>query len=178
MTMSNRSNTMASVLWRTGLLLALCLGLSMPASAIPAFARKYGLRCTSCHESWPVLNDFGRNFRDNGYQLRLGKDDVVTANPGYWPVAVHITPHYEYTSLTNQTTDQGKKTLKSGGIADASMDLLTAGTLTKNISFLVVPTGFASDGAVSLESYWASFSRVLGTDWLNIRVGKHEVDLP
>src|SRR5258706_1983570 len=149
-----------------------------PASAIPAFARKYSLRCTACHESWPVLNDFGRNFRDNGYQLRLGKDDVVTANPGYWPVAVHITPHYEYTSLTNQTTDQSNKTLKSGGIADASMALLTAGTLTKDISFLVVPTGFASDGAVSLESYWASFSRVLGTDWLNIRIGKHEVDLP
>jgi len=174
--MSNK--TILSVPLRRGLVMALCLGLSMPALAIPAFARKYGLRCTACHESWPVLNDFGRNFRDNGYQLRLGKDDVVTANPGYWPVAVHITPHYEYTSLTNQTTDQGKKTLKSGGIADASMDLLTAGTLTKDISFLVVPTGFASDGAVSLESYWASFSRVLGTDWLNIRVGKHEVDLP
>lgn len=170
---------MASVLWRTGLLLALCLGLSMPASAIPAFARKYGLRCTSCHESWPVLNDFGRNFRDNGYQLRLGKDDVVTANPGYWPVAVHITPHYEYDSLTNQTTDQGKTTVKSGGIADAAMDLLMAGTLTKNISFLVVPAGFASDGAASLESYWAYFSRVFGnSDWLNVRIGKHEVDLP
>jgi hypothetical protein len=63
-----------------------------PASAIPAFARKYSLRCTACHESWPVLNDFGRNFRDNGYQLRLGKDDTVTADPGYWPVSVHITP--------------------------------------------------------------------------------------
>ena len=49
--MSNKSKTMASVLLRTGLLLALCLGLAMPASAIPAFARKYGLRCTACHEA-------------------------------------------------------------------------------------------------------------------------------
>ena len=89
--MSNK--TLTVVLLRFSLLLALCLGLAMPASAIPAFARKYGLRCTSCHESWPVLNDFGRAFRDNGYQLRPGNDDVVTANPGYWPSAVHITPH-------------------------------------------------------------------------------------
>jgi hypothetical protein len=150
-----------------------------PASAIPAFARKYSLRCTACHESWPVLNDFGRNFRDNGYQIRLGKDDTVTADPGYWPVAIHVTPAYEYTKVTNVPTDQGTKTIGSGGIQDAGIDLLTAGVLTKNISFLVVPTGFASDGNVHLESYWAYFSRVIkNSDWFNIRVGQFEIDLP
>lgn len=150
-----------------------------PASAIPAFARKYSLRCTACHESWPVLNDFGRNFRDNGYQLRLGKDDTVTADPGYWPVAVHVLPAYQYTRVTNQPTDQGTKTLGSGGVTDASIDLLMAGVLTQNISFLVVPTGFASNGNVHLESYWAYFSRLIGnSDWLNLRVGQFEIDLP
>ncbi len=150
-----------------------------PASAIPAFARKYSLRCTACHESWPVLNDFGRNFRDNGYQLRLGKDDTVTAEPGYWPVAVHVLPAYEYTKVTNQPTDQGSKNIGSGGVTDASIDLLMAGVLTPNISFLVVPTGFASDGNVHLESYWAYFSRVIqNSDWLNFRVGQFEIDLP
>jgi hypothetical protein len=150
-----------------------------PASAIPAFARKYSLRCTACHESWPVLNDFGRNFRDNGYQLRLGKDDTVTADQGYWPVAIHVTPSYVYTKVTNQATDQGTKDIGTGGIADASIDLLTAGVLTPNISFLVVPTGFASDGNVHLESYWAYFSRLINnSDWFNVRVGQFEIDLP
>jgi hypothetical protein len=150
-----------------------------PASAIPAFARKYSLRCTACHESWPVLNDFGRNFRDNGYQIRLGKDDTVTAEPGYWPVAVHVVPNYLYQKVTNQTTDQGKKDIGSGGVADASMDLLMAGVLTPNISFLVVPTGFASDGNVHLESYWAYFSRLIkNSDWFNVRIGQFEIDLP
>lgn len=150
-----------------------------PASAIPAFARKYSLRCTACHESWPVLNDFGRNFRDNGYQIRLGKDDTVTAEPGYWPVAIHVLPAYEYTKVTNVPTDQGPKTVGSGGIQDAGIDLLTAGVLTPNISFLVVPTGFASDGNAHLESYWAYFSRVFkNSDWFNIRVGQFEIDLP
>lgn len=150
-----------------------------PASAIPAFARKYSLRCTSCHEAWPVLNDFGRSFRDNGYQLRLGRDDTVTADPGYWPVAVHIVPTYQYTKVTNQSTDQGVKDIGSGAVADAGMDLLMAGVLTKDISFLVVPTGFASDGNVHLESYWAYFSRVISnSDWFNVRIGQHEIDLP
>jgi len=150
-----------------------------PASAIPAFARKYSLRCTACHEQWPVLNDFGRNFRDNGYQLRLGRDDTVTADPGYWPVAVRVTPTYVYTRATNQATDQGNATIGSGGVADASIDLLMAGVLTPNISFLVVPTGFASDGNVHLESYWAYFSRLINnSDWFNIRFGQFEIDLP
>ncbi len=158
---------------------ALLFVLVSPASALPAFARKYSLRCTACHESWPVLNDFGRAFRDNGYQLRLGKDDTVTAEPGYWPVAVRITPSYTYSKVTNQDTDQGKQTVGSGGVADAGMDLLMAGTLAKNISFLVVPTGFASDGVVNLESYWVYFSRVFkDSDWLNVRLGQFEVDLP
>ncbi len=28
--------------------------------AIPAFARKYGMPCSACHEAWPKLNNFGQ----------------------------------------------------------------------------------------------------------------------
>jgi hypothetical protein len=149
-----------------------------PARAIPAFAGKYGLRCTACHEAWPKLNDFGRAFRDNGYQMLLGKDDTVTASPGYWPASVRITPHYEFNEVTNQPTDQGVKTLRTGGVAGIGMDLLMAGTLANNASFLVVPTGFAPDGAVSLESAWMRLDNLFGSSWANIKIGKHEVDLP
>jgi hypothetical protein len=149
-----------------------------PARAIPAFARKYGLRCTACHEAWPKLNDFGRAFRDNGYQMLLGKDDAVTATPGYWPVSIRITPHYEWNEVTNQLTDQGVKRLRTGGVAGIGMDLLTAGTLANNVSFLVVPTGFAPDGVVSLESAWVRLDNLFGASWANLKIGKHEVDLP
>ncbi len=148
-------------------------------SAFPAFARKTGLQCTGCHESWPVLNDFGRLYRDNGYQLRLGKDHPATTPPGYWPVAIRITPHYEFNILTNQETDQGKQDFKTGGIADVGMDLLTGGTLGENASFLVVATGFSPDESAALESYWVYLSRLFfKTDWFNLRVGKYELDLP
>ena len=148
------------------------------ASAIPAFARKYGLRCTACHEAWPVLNDFGRAFRDNGYQLLLGKDEPTTTEPAYIPISIRITPHYEFDELTNQPTDQGTKKFRTGGIADAGMDLLTGGTLFKDASFLVVPTGFASDGNVHLESFWFRFDNLLGSSWMNLKIGQHEIDLP
>ncbi|MDQ2979285.1 MAG: hypothetical protein M3R62_08690 [Acidobacteriota bacterium] len=144
--------------------------------AIPAFARKYGVRCTACHEAWPVLNNFGRAFRDNGYQLLLGKDDPVTTNPAYIPVSIRITPHYEFNEITNQPTDQGTKKLRSGGFGKVEIDLLTGGTLFKDVSFLVVPTGF-SDG-VTLEAAWVRFDNLLKSSWLNLKIGKHEVDLP
>src|SRR5271170_3220681 len=73
-------------------LVFLLLGASQSASAIPAFARKYGLRCSACHESWPMLNFFGQKFKDNGYQLMNDRDAPIWPNPGYWPVTFRMTP--------------------------------------------------------------------------------------
>src|ERR1039457_1583801 len=55
-------------------LIFLILSGSQNANALPAFARKYGLRCSACHESWPMLNYFGQKFKDNGYQLMNDRD--------------------------------------------------------------------------------------------------------
>ena len=164
--------------WAWAALVAAMLLAPAPARAFPAFARKYGVRCTACHESWPKLNDFGRAFRDNGYQMLTGKDDTVFETPGYWPVSVRITPQYEYTQVTNQPTDQGTKNLGSGGVGQVGMDLLMGGTLFQNVSFLVVPTGFAPDGTVVLESAWVRFDNLFGSSWANFKLGRHEVDLP
>ena len=60
---------------------------SSDANALPAFARKYGLRCSACHEAWPQLNPFGQKFKDNGYQLMNDRDAPIWQNPliGRWP---------------------------------------------------------------------------------------------
>jgi hypothetical protein len=159
--------------------LLIVIGSTIPSAyAFPAFARKYGVRCTGCHEAWPVLNDFGRAFRDNGYQMLLGKDEPTTTHPAYIPISIRLTPHYEFDSVSGQPTDQGTKTLSTGGVADIGMDLLTGGTLAQDISFLVVPTGFTSGDGVTLESAWVRFDNLLKSSWLNLKVGKHEVDLP
>lgn len=173
--MSRRSRTVFA--WGSALVLMILLTPSR-ASAIPAFARKYGLHCTACHEAWPVLNDFGRAFRDNGYQLLQGKDNPTTTTPDYLPLSVRLTPHYEFNMATHQPTDQGMQTLKSGSVSDIGLDLLAGGTLIDNVSFLVVPTGFTSDQGVTLESAWVRFSNLGGSSWLNLKLGKHDVDLP
>ena len=62
------------ILAATLTLVFLILSSAQHANALPAFARKYGLRCSACHESWPMLNYFGQKFKDNGYQLMNDKE--------------------------------------------------------------------------------------------------------
>lgn len=53
----------------------------LPASrsyGIPAFARKYQMECTMCHEPVPRLNEFGYKFRNAGFRLpeEIGKGEA------------------------------------------------------------------------------------------------------
>ena len=77
------------------------------ANAIPAFARKYGLRCSACHEAWPMLNYFGQKFKDNGYQLMNDRDAPIWQNNGYWPVTMRITPNWHRESTNKVAIDTG-----------------------------------------------------------------------
>jgi hypothetical protein len=54
-----------------GLLLAAvsCIAISTPATAVPSYARQTKLACNACHLQFPVLNEFGREFKLNGYTL-------------------------------------------------------------------------------------------------------------
>ncbi len=44
------------------------LGISKPTSAMPMFARKYGVSCATCHTSPPKLNETGYRFRTAGFR--------------------------------------------------------------------------------------------------------------
>lgn len=157
-------------------LLLLFILIPAPAFSIPAFARKYQVRCTACHEAWPVLNDFGRAFRDNGYQMELGKDGPTATPPGYWPVAFRLVPSFERDTVDNQPTDQGlKKLTTSSGFGVGAFDVLSAGTLAPNTSFLFVP---AYDDGWEIESAWIRFDNLMKSSWMNLKLGHHEMDLP
>jgi hypothetical protein len=181
-------SSIASSIVFAALLAALMFADSPSAGAIPAFARKYGMPCSACHEAWPKLNNFGQTFKDNGYQLGNDRDAPIFQQPAYWPIALRITPHWhrESTSATDITnpaitdpvtglpaTTEGQ--LTTHGFDLTGMDMLTAGTLAKNISFLLVPSADET-GAFHFESASVRFDNLLHTPWLNVKVGKFELD--
>jgi hypothetical protein len=153
----------------------LVLSLSQQANALPAFARKYGLRCSACHESWPMLNYFGQKFKDNGYQLMNDRDAPIWQNPGYWPVTFRMTPMWHRVSTDKVQTDNGIMRISSSGFDLSGLDFHTGGTIEKNFSFYLLP---ASDETASFhfEQVFARLDNLFGSPWLNIKMGKFELD--
>jgi hypothetical protein len=165
-------------------LVFLILASSQPAHAIPAFARKYGLRCSACHESWPMLNFFGQKFKDNGYQLMNDRDSPIWQNPSYWPATMRMTPIWHrvstnrnqvdvYTGDTVTGTTEAKIT--SSGFDLSGLDFHTAGTLEKNFSFYLLPSSDPT-GAFHFESVFARVDNIGNNPWLNVKFGKFELD--
>ena len=162
------------------LVLGLCpliLICSQPARALPAFARKYGMRCSACHESWPMLNYFGQKFKDNGYQLMNDRDAPIWQNPGYWPVTFRITPIWHRISTAKVAVDQGTgiTRITSSGFDLSGLDFHTGGTLGKNISFYVLPSSDPT-AAFHFETVMARLDNLWGSPWLNVKLGKFELD--
>jgi hypothetical protein len=163
------------------MLIALMLSLvvSTDSRSIPAFARKYSFNCNMCHTAYPKLNDFGQRFRDNGYQMpgQEGREkNVFAAAP---PVAMRTSTGMSGYS-TDSTTTSGFKVL--------GLDLLAAGVMHENISFLVIYTpridepsadySGSHDGANpsqpgALESASVIFSNIV-QNAVNVRIGRFE----
>ena len=168
-------------------ILGLCfflLSINQKANALPAFARKYGLRCSACHESWPMLNYFGQKFKDNGYQLMNDRDAPIWQNPSYWPVTFRITPIWHRVSTDKNVVDTYAggaingttiARIESSGFDLSGLDFHTGGTLEKNISFYVLPS---SDPTASFhfETVMARLDNLFGSPWLNLKLGKFELD--
>lgn len=168
-----------------GLALAIGLATLQPAYGIPAFARKYGLPCSACHEAWPMLNNFGQHFKDNGYQLGNDRDAPIYQEPSYWPIMFRTTPNWHRENNNRQAVDAVPGDASSGLVEQSvttsgfdldGLDVITAGTLYKNISFLVQP--FIESSGISLDQAWVRFDNLLGSPWLNFKMGKFELDLP
>jgi hypothetical protein len=148
--------------------------------AIPAFARKYGLPCSACHTAWPELNNFGQVFRDNGYQLMNDRDSPIWQNPSYFPISFRITPAWHRETANNQVFDGATGGNAIGSVTQSGfdlsgMDLWSAGTIYKNISFVLLPSSDPT-AVWHFESAFIRFDNLWHSPWLNVKFGRFESD--
>jgi hypothetical protein len=73
-------------LWNSGLkaaalVFAFFLVMPQPGHAIPAFARKFGVKCYTCHTVPPALNKNGYMFKRLGYRMPPDEMDGTKAAP-------------------------------------------------------------------------------------------------
>lgn len=177
----SKQSAVTSVLAFTFALLTFLLANSASGFAIPAFARKYGMPCSACHEAWPKLNTIGQTFKDNGYQLMNDRDSPIWQSAAYWPVTFRITPNWHRESTNKVLADMAGGTnnaelrITSSGFDLSGLDFHTGGTLYQNMSFYLLPSANAA-GAFHFETVMGRLDNVLGSSWLNFKLGKFELD--
>src|SRR5208282_1682245 len=56
----------------------LCIVSARPAQALPSYARQTGQQCAACHNGFPELTPYGRQFKLNGYTWTGGTSNLPT----------------------------------------------------------------------------------------------------
>jgi hypothetical protein len=75
-----RVRRLAAALAMIQLAVLILLAIPEVARPIPTFARKESVSCSVCHVAWPMLNETGRSFQENGYRFSEGykEPDVIS----------------------------------------------------------------------------------------------------
>jgi len=190
-----RPATRRSLLVSAAMLAGLLL-LSIPgtASAIPAFARKYGTSCTTCHTIYPKLNPFGEAFRRNGFRFPGTDSEMIkqppvalgveaykkvfpdAAWPGTLPPSIPLSIGFNGQIVLHPSTTNSGGAADNGAavVADNLVEeghLWAGGSFDDSITYFSELTA-AADG-FSVERALVSFNDLIGPDHaFNVWVGK------
>lgn len=161
---------------RTPLIVALVLAESVaPANAIPAFARRYGLPCSSCHDPIPKLTAFGESFAARGFQLVEGDTTGVSSLGDPLLVVQQVLPLA--VRFDAYVRGQGGTTVGSDFQTPTVMKLLSGGPLARNMTYYFYLL-LSEDGETGpIEDAWVMFRRPLGLP-ADVTVGQFQVADP
>ncbi len=189
-------------------LLAITLMSAAPQlKAIPAFARKYKTACSTCHNNWPELNDFGRAFKMNGFKFPKDDDQFVkdpplmlgaeaqkeafpySIYPGelpILPIAFRYSGYMSYSSSKPDAVVGVSYSPNTTLFTPNTVTLIAAGSFGPSLAFWIDndistngsgASGGLGDGYIKANNFLGRPFHVPQND-LNIRFGQFELDLP
>ncbi len=158
------------------------------AQAIPAFARKYNVNCTTCHTAPPILNHYGQRFLENGYQLPGTEDGGIIGKKKLGDLTLDdVTNYIGFRLVGNAVRNWGFKKENpaglDGGVVENKTEftfpenfvLFAGGTVTKNVGFMVELGHDVEEGGAAVERGFLTFSNLIGPhDLVHLRVGKFD----
>ncbi|MBN1782231.1 hypothetical protein JW948_13950 [bacterium] len=144
--------------------------------AIPAFARRYKISCSTCHAPFPKLKEYGDEFAGNGMILKeeeKARDYVSAGDDMLWlnrtmPIAVR----FEAYGLYDEGSDIKKDLQSPYGIK-----LLSGGALYKNIGYYFYFYMFEQGEVAGIEDAYVHFNDLFGIP-LDIMVGQFQTSDP
>ncbi|MDH5639863.1 MAG: hypothetical protein OEY28_01110 [Nitrospira sp.] len=154
------------------------------AHAIPAFARKYNVNCTTCHTAPPRLNTFGERFLENGYQLpgtgdrgildkTLSKDATLDEVGHYlgFRLRGNVLRDTRYKREHPPATEPGIVKNSTDLAFPETFSLFTAGSLSTNIGFFVELEAQLQEKEVGIERAFLTINNLIRQDLAHVRVG-------
>jgi hypothetical protein len=143
------------------------------SNAIPAFARRYKISCTTCHDPFPRLKPYGNEFAGNGFIMVENEKerDYVTAGDNLlwlnkeFPLAVRFDAFAIYDQY--KTVDKDLQT-------PFGLKLLSGGTLYKNIGYYFYFYMYEAGEVAGIEDAYIHFNDVFKTP-LDVMVGQFQV---
>ena len=167
------------VIFLTGGIAAAVLIQSIPlAQAIPAFVRKYGLSCTTCHDPFPRLKAYGEDFAGNGFALpdkeeppRAYRDtgDERLLLQRDLPLA------FRFDAYTTTTPDDPN--VKNDFKYPWGLKILSGGNITKKVGYYLY-FFFSERGEVAgIEDAYVHFNNLGGTEF-DIMLGQFQISDP
>lgn len=170
------------------------LSVALPARAVPAFARKYGTSCLTCHTVFPKLTPFGEAFRRNGYRfpgvdgdyvkqeaVPMGQEANKKSFPNaVWPATIpsSVPLAVGFIGTANVYPDKTASVPRQNNGTQLSLDgLVGEGQVFLGASLSDTVTVFAelsfADGGAEVEHARVFFNDLAGPPhWLNLAVGK------
>ncbi len=171
----------SAVLTVTGIMLTLLAILLFsqpePVSAIPAFARKYSMSCTTCHAPVPRLKAYGDEFAGNGFVLKdkeatryfmaTGDDRLNLIRD--LPVALRLEGYVKHQTETGRETDFS---------SPYKLKFLSGGSLTDNVAYYFVFFLTERGEVIGLEDALFIFNDIIKGQDLDFYIGQFQAADP
>ena len=151
-------------------LAAVVLSSAQRAAAIPVFSREHGLKCSDCHAPFPLLNEFGMEFKQRGFRLP-GENGKYPWELKSLPVSMIGIMQYLNEHKDNPVTKARLSTTSKAEIDE--IEIMAAGTAAPKVGFLAeFAQEVSAGGSFGNEQIWMQFSDLLPASALNLRAGR------
>lgn len=144
--------------------------LVLPASdvlAVPAFARRYEVKCSFCHDVFPKLNRQGERFKERGFRLETAETFDSSAWIRSAPVSGRI--------IGTRNMPEGRDARNLG-----YLKVLSAGSLGQRFSYWFDDAWLRTSGStthIKPDNAWARVD-FKANGKLYAKAGRFEMDLP
>jgi len=145
--------------------------------AIPAFARKYGFSCSTCHVAVPKLKDYGDEYAGNGFQLpdedepvrayKDAGDDKLLLQRNF-PLAMRFDLLASYRSEGDVNNDLQ---------TPWGVKILSGGNIAKDIGYYIYFYMSERGEVAGIEDAYVHFNNIGGSEF-DIMVGQFQISDP